>query len=132
MIYFYSIMVSSFLMNCAWNANLTSILSTKPIVFPFNDLETLLSDTDFKVGIKPGTSHENAFKYATDELRQKAWHERIQPYLEKYRAYAGISINKFLKVSYNKCLNFSVEKWMMGIPMENPSIALYSNGPIAM
>ena len=82
-------MASGFLMNCAWNANLTSYLSTKTIVFPFDKLETLLSDSYFKIGIKPGTSHENSFKYGTDHLRQKAWQERIQPYLDKYRSYAG-------------------------------------------
>ena len=85
---------------------LISYLATRKIVLPFNSVEELVKKSDYKIAIIPGTNAENVFKYSSDELWQKAWNERIEPYLQNY---AGIK--KFQDI--------------MKFPMEDPEIAVY-------
>jgi len=101
-------MIFGLLLNIAWNANLISYLATSKINLPFDSIATLLSLTNYQIAINPGTSLEDTFKLSTDLTYQKAWSERIEPYLDYYRPYAA-------------------EKRMIAIPLENPSIALYAN-----
>ena len=122
-------MIFGLLLNIAWNANLISYLATSKINLPFESIATLLSLTNYQIAINPGTSLEDTFKLSTDSTYQKAWSERIEPYLEYYRPYAGMYLN--YKVKCQHCLTitcpFSAEKRMIAIPLENPSIALYAN-----
>ena len=67
-----------------WEAMLISYLATRVITLPFNGIETLLAQSDFKIALNPGTSYEDSFKISTDPVWQAAWTGRIQPYLEEY------------------------------------------------
>ena len=76
-----------------WEAMLISNLSTRVITLPFNGLETLLTQSDFKIAVKPGTSFVDAFKHSTNPVWQSAWTNRIQPYLNDYSEYFEYSDN---------------------------------------
>ena len=71
-----------------WEAMLISYLTTRVIVLPFDGVAGLLN-TPFQIALNPGSSYEDAFKTSTDPTWQEAWTDRIQPYLDDYRPYAG-------------------------------------------
>ena len=83
------IMTSSFILATAWNANLISSLSTVNVAFPFDGLETLLKETNFKIGILPGSAHMDNFALSKRPNYVKAWKERIEPFLDEYKPYQG-------------------------------------------
>ena len=77
-------MIYGLLLNVSWNANLISYLSTSKRVLPFTSLETLIDSTNYRIALIPNTAQEESFKGHELPSRQKAWDERIQPYLEQY------------------------------------------------
>ena len=66
---------------------LISYLAARVIVLPFNNIETLLTQSNFQISILAGSAVEDAFKLSKDDVWQRAWKERIEPYLEDYRTY---------------------------------------------
>ena len=66
---------------------LISYLAARVIVLPFNNIETLLTQSNFQISILAGSAQEDAFKLSKDDVLQRAWKERIEPYLEDYRPY---------------------------------------------
>lgn len=99
-------MLASILIYWHWEAMLISYLATRVIVLPFNDIEELVKNTNFKIALNPGSSYEDAFKYATEDSWEQAWSQRIEPYLDDYRDNGGNLIQ---------------------YPMEDSDIALYDN-----
>ena len=73
-----------------WEAMLISYLARRVINVPFDGISTLVTTTDFKITLMPGTSIEDSFKTSTDPLWQKAWTDRIEPFLDEYKPYYGI------------------------------------------
>ena len=67
-----------------WEAMLVSYLSTRFIVLPFTNIRELMENSDYRIGVTRGTSHEAYFKSSADPIVQKAYSERIEPYLEEY------------------------------------------------
>ena len=51
---------------------------------PFKDLPDLVSNTQFRIILQPGTSFEDAFKTSPDQNWQTAWTDRVQPHLEEH------------------------------------------------
>ena len=41
------------------------------------------------LALRQGTSFEDAFKTATDPFWQKAWIDRVEPFLQDYKSYYG-------------------------------------------
>ena len=82
-------MTSSFILATAWNANLMSSLATVNVQFPFDGLETLLKETNFKIAALPGSAHMDNFALSTRPNYVKAWKERIEPFLDVYKPYQG-------------------------------------------
>ena len=80
-------MIFGLLLNISWNANLISYLSTSKTILPFTSLETLIDSTDYRIAIIPNTAQEESFKDHNLPIRQKAWDERIAPYLEQYSSW---------------------------------------------
>ena len=80
-------MIFGLLLNVSWNANLISYLSTSKTILPFTSLETLIDSTDYRIAIIPNTAQEESFKDHEVPIRQKAWDERIAPFLEQYSSY---------------------------------------------
>ena len=85
----FSIMGFGFLLYLQWEAMLISYLARRTINLPFNGIPTLITKSDFKIAVIPGSSYEDAFKTATDPFWQKAWTDRIEPYLDDYEPYYG-------------------------------------------
>ena len=83
-------MIFGLLLNTSWNANLISYLAIQKTHLPFNNLETLLSSTSNKIAVLPGSSLEDAFRHSRDPITQRAWTERIEPYLDEFHTYSGI------------------------------------------
>ena len=99
-------MGASVLLYWHWEAMLISYLATRVIVLPFNNIDELVKKSSFKIALNPGSSYEDAFKFATEPSWQKAWKERIEPDLQDY-------------------YGFYAE--MMKFPIEDSSIALYDD-----
>ena len=78
------------LLNISWNANLISYLATHSIQYPFDRLETLLSTTDLKIAVLPGSAHQDNFALSAKPMQSKAWKKRIEPFLDEYKPYQGI------------------------------------------
>ena len=106
MITIFRILLAGIVIYYLWEAMLVSYLSTKVISLPFNNIRELVENTDFRIAIIPGTSFEDAFKYSTDPIWQKAYEDRIQPYLDEY-------MEGYLK--------------MIDLPLKDSSMALYDN-----
>ena len=79
-------MLASVLIYWHWEAMLISYLATRVIVLPFNNIPELVENSNFKISLNPGTSFEDAFKFATDTHWKIAWKERIKPFLDDYKA----------------------------------------------
>ncbi len=88
-----------------WEAMLISYLATRVIVLPFTGIKSLVDNTDFRIAVIPGSSFMDAFKFAKDPNWQKAWKDRIEPYLDEYRGHVE----------------------MIKLPANDPSLALYDN-----
>ena len=83
-------MVFGLLLNVSWNANLVSYLSTQKTRLPFNSLGELLDSTNYKIAILHDSAHEDDFKLSADSNKQKAWSERIEPYLDMFPDYSSM------------------------------------------
>ncbi|TRY71158.1 hypothetical protein TCAL_09674 [Tigriopus californicus] len=67
-----------------WEAMIISYLAVRIPALPFNNLEELLSQTNKKILIKPGSAYVDDFRYSLDPLIQEAWNTRIREYLHSY------------------------------------------------
>ena len=77
------------------------------IALPFNDIPDLLSNTDFRIMVKPGTSLEDAFKNAQNTYWQATWIQRVQPYLKE-----NIGLNN---------------EQLISVVVDDSTLALYDN-----
>ena len=65
---------------------LISYLSTRFIALPFTNIRGLVENSDFRIALIKGTSFDDSFKMSTDPIWQKAYSERIEPYMDQYPA----------------------------------------------
>ena len=65
-----------------------------------------MDKSSFLISLNPGSSYEDAFKYANDPDWQAAWTSRIQPYLDNY---------------------VEGSSRMIQYPLQDANIALYDN-----
>ena len=70
-----------------WKATLVSTLLAKKVVLPFDDIESLMLTSDYKIVVPPYAAQMDAFKYSRIPSWQKAWNERIEPNLDFYDDY---------------------------------------------
>ena len=118
-----------FLLYLQWEAMLISYLAKREITLPFKDMTSLVTKSEFKIAVIPGSSYEDAFKTATDPFWKKAWKERIEPYLEYYKPY----YSKYLLypielINFNKDeIYFVASSNYIDVVMQNPNIAVYAN-----
>ena len=118
-----------FLLYLQWEAMLISYLAKREITLPFNDMSSLVTKSDFKIAVIPGSSYEDAFKTATDPFWKKAWKERIEPYLEYYKPYYGDYLLYSIKLfNVDKdVIHFAASANYIDVVMQNPDIAVYAN-----
>ena len=68
---------------------------------PFDGIETLMLNSDYKIAIYPGTIDEDAFQHSNNPVMKKAWKERIEPYMDFYKEFfSGMHMYIF---SYYTC-----------------------------
>ena len=67
-----------------WEAQLISKLTSRKISLPFTNLPELLEKSDRNIILFPGSFASDMFRYSNDHIWQKAWDERIEPYIETY------------------------------------------------
>jgi hypothetical protein len=72
-----------------WEAMLITYLSTRVTVLPFNSMVQMVSTSEYRLFVPPGSSIEDDFKYSTNPVKQEAWTKKIEPYLEEYKANNG-------------------------------------------
>ena len=119
---FSSILMICFLLRIHWEVMFITFLAIDKIHYPFQDIQTLVSDTNYRspnskqylkiefisenvifwsqfckgllkfgalcrIALNPGSSNEDWFSTSTDPILQKAWHERIEPYLDEFAKY---------------------------------------------
>ncbi|XP_067669738.1 glutamate receptor ionotropic, kainate glr-3-like [Haliotis asinina] len=56
-----------------YTGNLVAIMSVVKEKIPFNTIEELAENDDFKIIINKGSSHEDIYKYSNDSVRKKIW-----------------------------------------------------------
>ena len=78
-----------------WKAKLTSNLTTRVTTLPFDSLKSLLDKSNLNIGLNPGSSMEDMFKFSNDPDFQRAYKERIEPHLDRYKPY-GRRLNELL------------------------------------
>ena len=93
----FRIILFGLLLNASWNANLISYLSTQKTSLPFHSLDGLLDSTSYKIVIISGSAQEDYFKLSVDPVKQKAWTERIEPYLNYFGQYSGMYVFIIIK-----------------------------------
>jgi hypothetical protein len=67
-----------------WEAMLISFLATRVISLPFKDIPDLVTNTQFRIILVPGSSFQDDFETSPDPIWQVAWTERVQPHLEEH------------------------------------------------
>ena len=67
-----------------WEAMLISFLATRVISLPFKDIPDLMTNTQFRIILVPGSSFQDDFETSPDPIWQAAWTDRVQPHLEEH------------------------------------------------
>ena len=86
-----------------WEATLDASLLVRKVNLPFDGLETLLLNSDYRVATFPDSAYTDGFKYSKVPERKKAWTERIEPNMDFYEEYyegskpEGKSVFTFIK-----------------------------------
>ena len=75
---FITIYVISVIVFALYSASLTSFLLVIKLGQPFDDLETLYRDTDYKIGSVSGTLYPATWYQQGDELEQRVYRERYE------------------------------------------------------
>ena len=65
-----------------WTATLVSYLTTQKTILPFEDIPSMLSNTDFQIALQSGTSHQVLFEFSNEPTRIEAWEYRIKQHLD--------------------------------------------------
>ena len=70
-----------------WKAALGASLLVRRINLPFDGLESLLKNSDYKVAVMPDSIFEDEIKFSNIPMWQEAWTERVEPHLDFYMEY---------------------------------------------
>ena len=90
----YSLLFFGTLMYLHWEAMLISYLSTRVTVLPFNNIPELISQSQFRIVLLPGSSFEDDFKTATDPDWVISWNDRVKPHLDEFM---GVGVSGLVK-----------------------------------
>ena len=83
----FRMLIAAMLLYFHWEAMLVSYLSTRKTVMPFNSIEELYLNTEFRIALIPSTTFEDNFKFSKDPLWSNLYKERIGPNIEEYKSY---------------------------------------------
>ena len=100
-------LVAAMLIYYHWEAILVSYLSTRKTVMPFNTVEELYLNTEFRVALIPSTTFEDNFKYSKDPIWNNLYKERIGPNIPEYSDYYDdnpLGMTDFIKNDFTTAL----------------------------
>ena len=72
-----------------WEAMLISFLAARITVLPFTGVETLVTNSDFKIAVNPNSFQHSSFENSVDPIWQTAWQDRIKPHMKYYEEIIG-------------------------------------------
>ena len=78
-----------------WEAMLVSYLSARFIVMPFNSIPELITNTDYKIVVLPGSSMMESFKQSNNFYWQEAWKNRIEPNIKE--EFKDFTVNDYVR-----------------------------------
>ncbi len=81
---------------------LISYLSVRVTHLPFKNFEELLSKSDYKLVIPPGTAVVDFFKTNTNPILHEVWKTRIEPHYLDYQPETVFSITEHLLTGDSK------------------------------
>ena len=67
-----------------------SYLAVQITALPFTGMETLLSSSNYKILVMPGSYVQTVFEFAIDPTWKAIWTERVEPYFDYYGKYLGM------------------------------------------
>ena len=102
---FVVLLYASILLYYHWEAMLISYLATRVIVLPFNNIRELVDQSTFVISLFPGSAYMDSFKFSEDPDWQRAWKQRLEPYLDNYEHTSR----------------------MIDYPLQDSNVALYEN-----
>ena len=70
-----------------WEAMLISYLSTRFTVLPFTNIRELVETSDYRIALMRGTYQDTYFKTTTDVFIQRAYSERIEPFMDEFEPF---------------------------------------------
>ena len=80
-------MAVGFMLFSLWKAKLISYLAQRSIVLPFDGVESLMLNSDYKIFAWPSSAQTDSFKLSKVPIWQQAWLERMEPNQEFYKEY---------------------------------------------
>ena len=70
-----------------WKARLIANLSVRVINLPFDSIETLMLNSDFKISVAPGSAQHDYFRHSTNPMLKNVFEERIRPNMNDYKEF---------------------------------------------
>ena len=89
----YSILFFGLCLYRYWEATLDASLLVEKTNLPFDGIETLMMNSNYRIAVYPGTLHEDFFRHSNDPVMKKAWTERIEPYMDFYKEHFASNFN---------------------------------------
>ncbi|XP_059082976.1 glutamate receptor ionotropic, kainate glr-3-like [Tigriopus californicus] len=83
-IIFYSVLLGGTMIYWHWEAMIISYLAVRNVALPFESLEDLVENTDYKVVVQPGTAYVDQLRFGNTEVLRQTWVERVEPYIDSY------------------------------------------------
>ena len=95
----FSLLFFGTIMYLHWEAMLISYLATRVTILPFSNVPELISKTNFRIILTPGSSYEDDFKTAIDPDWKIAWNERVKPHLDEFKVDGKpVDVSVFIKL----------------------------------
>ena len=70
-----------------WKARLISNLTKRVTILPFTSIETLVTDSDYKLGTAPGSAQMDFLQHSSNPIHKLAWKERMEPNMDAYEGF---------------------------------------------
>ncbi len=73
-----------------------SYLTISVTVLPFTSVDTLVTNSPYKIIVNPGSLAEAVFRDASDSVWKEAWRARVEPFLDSYEGNSNDRIQYLL------------------------------------
>ena len=70
-----------------WETRLIANLTKRVTKLPFTSIETLVIDSDYKLGTAPGSAQMDFLQYSSNPIHKLAWKERMEPNMDAYEGF---------------------------------------------